>query len=358
VSPYKVMIVDDSAFMRAIISDLINEDPLFTVIYAAKNGKEAVDKVMELKPDIVTMDVEMPEMNGLQAVQSIMETHPTPIIMLSNLTDTGAKETILALEYGAVDFVTKPSGSISLDLYKVKQSLMEKLRIAVNTPVRHLHPIRPSGLNSTPKKKEQRNFLSNLLSNRFEHLVAIGSSTGGPRALQYIVSRLPRYFPAPIFIVQHMPARFTKTLADRLDSVSEIRVVEAEDGSPVTTGTAYIAPGDWQMKLIKQGAADYRIRLSAEEPRNGHRPSVDVLYESLLPLNELKKHLVILTGMGNDGAQGMKILKQAGAQSTIAEAEQSCVVYGMPKAAIQLNVVDQVLPLPSIPTRLFDLICT
>lgn len=356
--PYRVMIVDDSAFMRKVISDLISEHPDFQIVYTAKNGRDAVDAVRIIKPDVITMDVEMPEMNGLEAVKKIMEENPTPIVMLSSLTEEGARETILALELGAVDFVTKPSGSISLDLYKARQLLTEKLEIAIKTKVRRSAAVLPSNIFAL-KKEEHRHKLSNL-SNKdksFIHLVAVGTSTGGPRALQQLITSIPEQFPAPILIVQHMPPNFTRSLAQRLDSQARIKVVEAEDECPVQSGTAYIAPGGWHMTMVKGTPVEYRIRLSKEEPRAGHRPSVDVMYESLLPFRELRRHIVIMTGMGSDGAKGMKALQAAGAYSTIAESEQTCVVYGMPRAAIESNCVQCVLPVHEIPLKLIDLVC-
>lgn len=189
----------------------------------------------------------------------------------------------------------------------------------------------------------------------FRHIVAIGTSTGGPKALQQLITKLPESFLAPILIVQHMPPKFTKSLALRLDSLSKIRVVEAEDESIVTSGTAYIAPGGWHMMLVKKGA-NYQIRLSNEEMRSGHRPSVDTLFESLIPYHELERHIVIMTGMGSDGAKGMNLLIKAGVKSTIVEAEESCVVYGMPRATLELNQVDYVLPLEEISRKLIELV--
>ncbi|HEY0826914.1 MAG TPA: CheB methylesterase domain-containing protein [Bacilli bacterium] len=194
-----------------------------------------------------------------------------------------------------------------------------------------------------------------LRSASFQHLVAIGTSTGGPRALQQLITRLPESFLAPILIVQHMPPKFTKSLALRLDSLSKIKVVEAEDESIITSGTAYIAPGGWHMTLVKKGA-QYQIRLSKEELRSGHRPSVDTMFESLVPHHELERHIVIMTGMGSDGAKGMSVLIESGVSSTIVEAEESCVVYGMPRAAVELNQVDYVLPLEEISSKLIELV--
>jgi two-component system chemotaxis response regulator CheB len=342
--------------MRKIISDLIAEDPELEVVGTAKNGKEAVEQVKLLRPHAVTMDIEMPEMNGLDALKRIMGEHPTPVIMLSSLTQDGAKETIRALELGAFDFICKPSGSISLDLYKVKQLLHEKLKAAVkaNVLMRRAasavqHEVRPE----SPPSRQEPIVRTAGPSSKFEHLVAIGTSTGGPRALHQVLSQLPAGFPAPIVIVQHMPPNFTKSLAQRLDDVSQIRVVEAEDGQTLVTGTAYIAPGGWHMTVTRDNANNtYKVRLTKDDPRSGHRPSVDVMYESLVPLKELKRHAVIMTGMGNDGAKGMLALKLSGAVTTIAESEATCVVYGMPRAAVELKGATTVLPQQEIPRKL------
>ncbi|GAA4871713.1 protein-glutamate O-methylesterase CheB [Paenibacillus vulneris] len=365
---YNVLVVDDSIFMRKIITDLISEDPQFQVVATAKNGLEAVELVKKHKPDAVTLDIEMPVMNGLDALKKIMSEHPTPVIMLSSLTQEGARETIIALERGAVDFVGKPSGSISLDLHKVKASLLEKLHIAVKTNAAKfaVNPLRTTIFDKLKAAKEliakqetaaaveppkPQSQISST-SAQVTQLVAIGTSTGGPRALHQVISSIPADFPAPVVIVQHMPPNFTKSLAQRLDSISELHVVEAENGMALTNGWAYIAPGGYHMMVARNGPGMYKIYLSKEDPRNGHRPSVDVLFESLLPLKELKRHAVIMTGMGSDGAKGMLSLKQAGAVTTIAESEETCIVYGMPRAAVELQCVTHILPQQEIAHQL------
>ncbi|MDF2964044.1 MAG: chemotaxis protein CheY [Paenibacillus sp.] len=358
---YGVLVVDDSVFMRKIITDLISEDPQFKVMATAKNGKEAVEMVKRLRPDAVTMDIEMPEMNGLDALKAIMVEQPTPVIMLSSLTKDGARETITALDRGAVDFIGKPSGSISLDLHKVKTALLEKLHIAVKTNVSkfQLNPLISKPLSKPMAASEsvvasmtEKQMQQLKPSPQVNQLVAIGTSTGGPRALHQVMSHIPGLLPAPIVIVQHMPPNFTKSLAQRLDSVSELKVVEAENGMILQNGTAYVAPGGYHMTVARNGPGLYKIHISQEEPRGGHRPSVDVLFESLLPLKELKRHIVLMTGMGADGAKGMLALKQAGAVTTIAESEETCIVYGMPRAAVELNCVMHVLPQQAIALKL------
>ncbi|GIQ68624.1 chemotaxis response regulator protein-glutamate methylesterase [Xylanibacillus composti] len=351
----QVLVVDDSAFMRKMISDLLNEHPRLTVQATARNGKEAIEKTMALKPDVITLDVEMPEMNGLEALKAIMNEMPTPVVMLSSLTDAGAKETIEALQIGAVDFIQKPSGSISLDLHKVRELLHEKVIAAATTQVKRL--AKPSKL---PKPSKPPSSLPQQepagrkpgLRMSFSHLVAIGTSTGGPRALQQLLTGIPENFPAPILIVQHMPPKFTQSLAQRLNAVCRITVVEAEEGMPLSAGMAYIAPGGWHMGVREKGDNRYTIRLNKDSPRSGHRPSVDALYESLLPLRQLTLHAVLLTGMGSDGARGMKALLDAGAATTIAESEETSVIYGMPRSAVELNAATCVLPLHDIASKL------
>lgn len=357
-SQHKVLIVDDSIFMRKIITDLVAEHPDYVVVGTAKNGKEAIEMAKSLKPNVITMDIEMPEMNGLDALSVIMKEVPTPVVMLSSLTQDGARETIRALELGAVDFVGKPSGSISLDLFKVKALLYEKLEVAVKSKIRTSYA-RPSPsvpqVSSVPTLRQEKppaEKTVNPEATKFTQLVAIGTSTGGPRALQQVLTQIPEAFPAPIVIVQHMPPNFTQSLAARLDSISRIHVVEAQDGMILAAGTAYIAPGGFHMTVHRESAGRYRIRTSKGEPRSGHRPSVDMMFESILPLRELKRHVVLMTGMGSDGAKGMLALREAGAVTTIAESEETCVVYGMPRAAVEMNAAMYTAPVYDIPTKL------
>jgi two-component system chemotaxis response regulator CheB len=359
-SAYRVLVVDDSIFMRQMITDLIQEDDRFTVLDTAKNGKEAVYKTMTQKPDIITMDIDMPVMNGLEALKLIMAENPTPVIMLSSLTAEGTRETIEALEAGAVDFVHKPSGSISFDLHKEKKNLHDRLLSAVQSKVKYSPPPLAGKRTVTrtlplPDTSGGLTGTSAAGAALIEHLVAIGISTGGPRALHYVLTSLPRTFSAPILIVQHMPPGFTKSLADRLNTASDITVVEAEEGMVLRGGTAYIAPGGKHMTAYRQGKV-YRLRLTVEAPRSGHRPSVDMMFDSLVPLKELKRHIVLMTGMGSDGAMGMLALKHGGAVTTIAESEETCVVYGMPRAAVEQGGAMHILPQHEIPEKLIELV--
>jgi two-component system, chemotaxis family, protein-glutamate methylesterase/glutaminase len=339
----KVLVVDDSAFMRKMIVDFLSENTHIEVVGTARNGKEALEKILQSHPDVVTMDVEMPIMNGLEALKQIMQEHPLPVVMVSSTTTEGAENTITAMQYGAVDFVAKPSGSISLDLYKVKEELTSKVLLASRANVRIIsrnsksgkiavnHWIKPFSHQAPQRKK----------------VIGIGTSTGGPRALQLVLTKFPENFPAPIVIVQHMPKGFTKSLAQRLDALSSITVKEAEDGETLQNGTAYIAPGGYHL-LVHEAKGMLTARLEQSPPRNGHRPSVDVLFESLSTVTDYEKIAVIMTGMGSDGTAGLKKLKENAATKVIAEAQETAVVFGMPKAAIQANVVDDIVPLEEI----------
>ncbi|HZG84380.1 chemotaxis response regulator protein-glutamate methylesterase [Paenibacillus sp.] len=398
-SPYRILVVDDSAFMRTFVSDLINADATLEVVGTARNGFEAVDAVKRLKPDAVTMDVEMPEMTGLEALPVIMREAPTPVIMLSSSTREGAAATIRALELGAFDFVAKT------DLRHMQETLTATLRAAVEhkketvalrlqpaplpppppppasaaapppakparPPVPAPKPSRPDAASPPKAFAPVRKPVEPLArppassgaaeappprmkppSRPTNRIVAIGTSTGGPRALQQVLTRLPADFPAPVLIVQHMPPGFTKSLAQRLNTLCAIEVAEAEDGIEPLPGTAYIAPGGQHLVLRKEPRG-YRLRLTDDPPKSGHRPSVDMLFESLAECRELDRTAVLMTGMGSDGAKGMKLLYEQGVRRTIAEDASSCIVYGMPRAAVELGCVVHRLPLEAIAAQI------
>lgn len=345
----KVLIVDDSAFMRKMIQDFLSEHPSIEVIGTARDGRDALKKIKTLRPDVVTMDIEMPVLNGLDALQLIMEEHPVPVLMLSSTTTQGAENTMQAIAYGAIDFIAKPSGPISLDLYKIKEELTQKVISASKANLAQLvkkttyvkSTINPLTEYSKIERREL-NKLSPQLKNFTKKLVCIGTSTGGPRALQNVITKLPRNIDAPIFVVQHMPAGFTKSLAIRLDSLSDCNVKEAIDGEIAQKGTVYIAPGGFHM-LIREQGGNLKIQLDdITPPRNGHRPSVDVMFESISSISSYAKVAVIMTGMGADGSQGLIDLKKKGSVTAIAESQETSIVYGMPKAAVATNLVDEV----------------
>ena len=363
----KLLVVDDSAFMRKLISDFFSDHRHIEVIGAARNGKDAIKKIEQLKPDVVTMDVEMPEMNGMEALKEIMQKYPLPVIMLSSTTKRGAENTLMAMEYGAVDFVAKPSGSISLDLHKIKDELVRKVEEASKVTVSKLKkPFRKSTVAGQairhPFNNEESKVKSLLKptvnidiqikktewSKTSKKIILIGTSTGGPRALQEVITKIPANVGAPILIVQHMPAGFTKSLAARLDQLSEIHVKEAEQGDLLQKGTAYIAPGGYHLKLRKVGSSFAVVLDNQEPPRAGHRPSVDVMFEDVSQYSEFDKIAVIMTGMGYDGSKGLVSLKKTGNVMAIAESAETCIVYGMPKAAVETQLVDEVADVDDI----------
>ncbi|MBM7603303.1 two-component system chemotaxis response regulator CheB [Metabacillus crassostreae] len=356
----RVLVVDDSAFMRKLITDFLNEDENIEVVGVARNGEDALIKIKELNPDVVTLDVEMPVKNGLEALKDIMKQFPRPVIMLSSTTKEGAENTILSLQYGAFDFIAKPSGAISLDLYKVKEDLIEKVKLAkrANIP----NSLQQQNSKKYPKmqqeyskidskSKERPKFIDKISKNK--SLVCIGTSTGGPRALQQVLPKIPADINAPIFIVQHMPPGFTLSLANRLNTVSLITVKEAVNGEVVKNGTAYIAPGGSHLKVIKSGTS-LTIKIDQSDIRNGHRPSVDVMFESISEIPDYNKIAVIMTGMGADGSDGLKKLKNTGHVKAISESEQTSIVYGMPKAAVGTTFVDKVEDVQNIAAAIVD----
>lgn len=343
----KVLVVDDSAFMRKVIADMISSDDGMEVVGTAKNGEEALQLIVSLKPAVVTMDIEMPKMDGLTALKQIMEVSPMPVIMLSSLTTNGAVETLKALDYGAFDFITKPTSLIKVSTPEVREELLNKIRIAsrtkVNKPSLLDRRVRPAPV---IQKSDQSRTKNLGLKTKFKKLIAIGTSTGGPRALQDVIPYIPRDIDAGILIVQHMPPGFTKSLAERLDGMSQIQVKEAEDGDIISAGVAYLAPGDSHVKVTKQ-AGQYVIKLDNGERVSGHKPSVDAMMYSIADLNERDVIGVIMTGMGADGADGLSRVK-ANHGYIIAQDEESCVVFGMPKSTIKLGVVDKVVSLNNI----------
>ncbi|SFC07587.1 two-component system, chemotaxis family, response regulator CheB [Bacillus sp. OV322] len=348
-SKIKVLIVDDSAFMRKLISEFLNEDSRIEIIGIARNGKDAIRKIKQYHPDVVTMDIEMPVMDGLCALKQIMAECPVPVIMLSSSTRAGAENTLSAMENGAFDFIAKPSGMISLDLHKIKSDLIEKIVAASKANIQNLQ-------NSTDDVEKQmltcNGYRDKVLVRKMvpeqspwakegKKIIVIGTSTGGPRALQEVLTRIPKNIESPIIIVQHMPPGFTNSLAKRLNSLCEIEVKEAEDGEIIKNGTAYIAPGGFHLKMKKNGTSLAAV-LEQSEQRNGHRPSVDVLFESAGELQDYAKIAVIMTGMGSDGAKGLVSMSEKGMVKAIAESQQTSIVFGMPKAAISTNLIDSV----------------
>ncbi|WP_338077880.1 chemotaxis response regulator protein-glutamate methylesterase [Acetomicrobium hydrogeniformans] len=341
----KVLVVDDSAFMRKIISDILEEDPKIKVIDRARDGKEAVEKTLKLDPDVITLDVEMPGMDGLAALKEIMRLKPTPVVMVSSLTRKGADTTMKALALGAVDFVAKPSGAISLDMKDVAQELREKVLIAASASVEKLIGIAP------PTKEPVRPI---QIKRKNIEVVAIAASTGGPRAIQNVLGNVKTTSIAPIVVVQHMPAGFTKSFAERLNEISILEVLEGYDNLQLKPGMVVIAPGGSHLIVEYNRAKQLICRLSDMPPLHSVKPAADLLFLSVADIVGNTSLGIILTGMGRDGAEGAKAIRQRGGY-VIAESSDTCVIYGMPKAAVEKGAVDEVLPLHAIPIRIEEL---
>lgn len=362
-SKIRAMVIDDSAFMRKVIKNLLQESGKIEVIDTARNGKDALDKLQHITPDVITLDVEMPIMNGIEFLEKLFAFKKIPVVMLSSLTTNGASETLRALDLGAVDFITKPSGVFPFELENLQSEIVEKVLSAAAIDVNKIkvkaeNRIVDRPIIQTDRKKDLYK-QTQVTPKQFRDLVAIGTSTGGPRALQEVLVKLPANFPAPILIVQHMPPGFTKSLAERLDALCNIRVVEATQDERVQQGVAYIAPGNYHMTLNVNHQGEMHIHLDKNTPpRMGHRPSVDVLFESIAQIPNIRKYIVIMTGMGSDGTRGLMAIKEKNQAETIAiaEHESTCVVYGMPRSAIQTGLTDQVVPLDQIGDQLTALL--
>ena len=381
----RVLIADDSAFMRKVLSDLFKKQADFEVVATAKNGKEAIELTKQLKPNLLTMDVNMPVMDGLNALAVIMDECPTPVVMLSSLTQEGTEATIRALELGAVDFISKAGGSLSR-IDTIEEDILAKCR---NAALARVHktlrlPPKPAAVPPKPAAPTMKRIqlplqrggrptapppapaapARNPLLRRQQQtpaftphavsasgapagqkLVAIGTSTGGPQALQNVITQLPGDLPCGVVVVQHMPPGFTKALADRLNSISAIKVKEAEDGDIIQPGQVYIAPGNYHMRIASEGRKR-KIVLGQDPPVGNHRPAVNVMFDSVAPVGR-ELVAVIMTGMGCDGCEGMKKIKANGGYS-IAQDEASCVVYGMPKAVVDAGLADEVRPVQNI----------
>ncbi|AZD91139.1 MULTISPECIES: protein-glutamate methylesterase/protein-glutamine glutaminase [Pseudomonas] len=369
----KVLVVDDSGFFRRRVSEILSADINIQVVGTATNGKEAIDQALALKPDVITMDYEMPMMDGITAVRHIMQRCPTPVLMFSSLTHEGARVTLDALDAGAVDFLPKNFEDISRNPEKVKQLLCEKVHsisrsnrrfssysapapqpAAAHAPAPSSSssfsgtaPARPApapvparaaatGSSAAPKRKAYK-------------LVAIGTSTGGPVALQRVLTQLPANFPAPIVLIQHMPAAFTKAFAERLDKLCRISVKEAEDGDILRPGLALLAPGGKQMMVDGRGA----VKILPGDERLNYKPCVDITFGSAAKSYGDKVLAVVLTGMGADGREGARLLKQGGS-AVWAQDEASCVIYGMPMAIVKAELADAVYGLDDIGKHLVE----
>lgn len=349
----KVVIVDDSALVRSLLTEIINRQPDMECIGAAPDPLAAREMIRALNPDVITLDVEMPRMDGLDFLERLMRLRPMPVVMVSTLTERGAEVTMKALELGALDFVAKPRIGVADGLRQLEQDITDKVRIASKARISRTHATPATqGTSSAgaskshaPVAKGDLPPVQNLGRLSTEKLIFIGASTGGTEATKEVLIQLPPDSPA-VMITQHMPPGFTKSYAARLDGLCRIRVKEAEDGERVLPGHAYIAPGGFHLSVQRSGA-NYVARVQDGDPVNRHKPSVQVLFESAAKVAGPNAIGIMLTGMGADGAKAMKLMKDAGAYN-VAQDEASCVVFGMPREAIAAGGVDQVLSLPQI----------
>ncbi len=340
----KVLVTDDSAFMRGVITKMLESDSEIEVVGNAKNGKEAIEKAELLKPDVMTLDIEMPVMNGLEALKNIMEKNPIPVIMFSALTQEGAEVTLEALSIGAADFIAKDFSNFSINIINKENELVHKVKTVA----------KKKRIYTTRRFFASKGHVATTSIKRSKYsILALGASTGGPPAVEHILSSLPKDFPVPVVIAQHMPRLFTKSFAQRLNNASQIEVKEAEDGERLKPGTAFIAPGDYHMSIKRKGT-EVSVEFS-NNPKYIYRPSVDLLFGSTAGVYGEGTLSVILTGMGNDGLAGVREIKTKKG-FVIAQNEETCVVYGMPRAVVNANLADAVLPIDKIPEEIIKIL--
>lgn len=345
-----VLVVDDSAFMRKAMKRMLRSDPMIRVCSEASTGLEALDKIKRLRPDVVTLDVKMPGMDGLQTLDRIMKECPVPVLMVSSLTSEGGEITLRALEIGAVDFIDKSSCHTTMDIIEIAESLIQKIKMIARVDIRKVMGTKstsmpkpslaaPSPAIEQPPKDENPSFI-----------VAIGTSTGGPIALESVLPYIPGDYPGAVLVVQHMPVGFTSSLAQRMNQKCQLEVKEAEEDDIILPRRVYIAPGGYHLKL--QNSFDkFYIALSKDPADAPHRPSVDVMMNSVAQVWPGIMLGVIMTGMGNDGSQGIQAIKRKGGM-IIAQNEETCVVFGMPRAAQNTGCVDRMLPLDRIASEI------
>lgn len=342
----RVLVVDDSALMRKKLSDMINSDQSLEVIGTAKNGDEAVKETILLKPDVITLDLAMPKLGGLEALGYIMSELPTPVVIVSAYSKPGAPETFTALEYGAVDFIPKPSGTVSLNIDDIKYDLLLKIKVAARVDMTKIK------LKLADKNKKK--IPPAKTSAKFNKLVVIGASTGGPRALSELIPQLPAGLPAAVIVVQHMPADFTAAFAARLDMDSKLRVKEAAEGDLLEAGKVLVAPGDYHLELYQKKDKVF-VTLNKGPKVCNIRPSINVTMKSAAKLYGDKVIGVLLTGMGEDGVDGLAEIKRVNG-TTIAEDKSTAIIYGMPAVAAKRGVADEILPLYGIADRIVKLV--
>ena len=375
--PIRVLVVDDSTFIRNAISNMLAKSSDIQIVGTARNGEEAIQKVMELKPDVMTLDIDMPLMNGLQVLEHLMHRQPLPVIIISSLTDAGAKETLRALELGAVDFIPKHLNGSVLSISNIENQLLQKVKAsaramgkigtpALNNPIPHKKETILSG--SFKKGREEQSLSRRVKVDRGpsssknygrpptpRSLVIIGCSTGGPKVLQEILPQIPTSIRAAILIIQHMPQFFTKPFAERLDQLCHLHVSEAADGDALEEGGVVVAPGGQHLRVEQGPAGQVRVRISDEPSYLPYRPSVDVAMESAAPIYGVHLLGVVLTGMGNDGMMGAHAIKATGGR-TLVQDEATSIVYGMPKAVVDAGYADTVVSISQVAHALTTMI--
>jgi len=336
----RVLVADDSAFMRTALKRMIESDPTMVVIDTAQTGTEALEKISLQRPEVVTLDVEMPGLNGLETLRRIMREFPLPVIMVSSLTQEGAEVTLEALDIGAFDYVPKQQSYASLDIVKIRDDLVSKIRAAAEMAKRR--PTARSALSAVRKSEARGSWQVT------PEIIAVGTSTGGPKALQEILPLLPGDLPVPVLVVQHMPPGFTGPFARRLNNLCKITVREAEQSETIQPGVVYIAPAGQHLRLSRPTPSTVIAQLSLLPENMPHRPSVDVMMLSVADIFGSLSMGVIMTGMGADGLQGMQAIANAGGL-TVGQDAQSCVVYGMPRSCAEAGILRRIVPLTEIP---------
>ena len=346
-SPIRVLVVDDSAFMRMAISRMIASDPELRVVGTAAGGIEALAMIPGIDPNVITLDVQMPGIDGLETLRRIMTHFPRPVIMVSAVTEDGATATFDALALGAFDYVPKRLSAGSLNIHHIQQDLTTKIKAAAQSRRARGH------LDDGKKAPSTAQRHAHFVSHPNPAIIAIGASTGGPKALEEILPVLPRELPVPILIVQHMPVGFTTPFAERLDKLCKISVQEAIDSEPLRAGMVYIAPAGFHMRIQRSVDARTVISLSDKNEDRPHVPSVDIMMQSVALAFGSESMGIIMTGMGTDGAQGMNAIHRAGG-FTVGQDEPTCTVYGMPRACAELGILDRTVPLAQIPLEILE----
>ena len=348
----RVLVVDDSAFMRRVLKEMIESDQSIEVIGTARDGDEGVEMALSLNPDVVTMDIEMPNVNGLEAIGAIMERRPTPIIVVSSLTHEGAKAAFDALDRGAIDYIGKNLLTSAIDILKIQDELVSKIKaIASRKRISRKHS--PAGAPVAPPQAIQppgRGFATQKMA-----VVVIGASTGGPKAVQEVLSNLPEGLDTPFFVVIHMPKAFTKAFAERLDGICSLEVKEAENGEKVKPGYVIVSQGGMQMRVRRNGVVDFFVDVSDMPYDSIYKPSVDISMVSVAEAFPGRSLGVILTGMGHDGRDGMRFIKEKGGK-TLAQDEATSTIYGMPKAVIEAGLADKVAPIEKMAAEIVNMI--